>query len=267
MTTPNRSAISGFILCFSMIIFGIATNGGIGTIVNFIHIPSMIVTFGGAIFAVLISSESMADFLDGLKSFRVAFSKEPVELDEIGDVIYDLALASRKEGLLTLEERAGGLEDDFLKKGVRLIVDGTDPDLLKDILETELLHEMEDNQRRITFWENMGAYAPAWGMVGTLLGLINMLKSMGTDASAIGDGMSLALITTLYGSILANWVCIPIAAKLKRSSQIRELQKELIIEGILSIQAGDNPMVIKEKIRVFRTDWEEKILPNGEKVV
>ena len=104
-----------------MIIFGIATNGGIGTIVNFIHIPSMIVTFGGAIFAVLISSESMADFLDGLKSFRVAFSKEPVELDEIGDVIYDLALASRKEGLLTLEERAGELKDDFLKKAEDIV--------------------------------------------------------------------------------------------------------------------------------------------------
>lgn len=267
MKTPNRAAITGFILCFTMIIFGIVTNGGIGTILNFIHIPSMIVTFGGAVFAVLISSESMEDFMDGLKSFRTAFSKETVGLDEIGDVIYSLAITSRRDGLLTLEEQAEHMEDPFLQKGIRLIVDGTDPELLKDILETELLHETEDNRRRIAFWENMGAYAPAWGMVGTLLGLINMLKSMGTDSSAIGEGMSLALITTLYGSILANWVCIPIAAKLKRSSQIQEMQKELIIEGVLSIQAGDNPMVIREKIRVFRADWEEKILPDKEKVV
>ena len=137
-------------------------------------------------------------------------------------------------------------------------MDGTDPELLKDILETDLLHEMEDNARRVTFWENMGGYAPAWGMLGTLLGLINMMKGMGEDPSQIGAGMSLALLTTLYGSLLANWICIPVAAKLRRSGAAKQLEKELIVEGILSIQAGDNPMVIKEKIRTFRADWEEK---------
>ena len=263
MGKMNRAAISGFISCFGMIIIGIATNGGIGTIKNFLHLPSAIVTFGGAIFAVLITSETFDDFIDGWRSLRVAFSKSEVGLDEIGDVIYELSLSARKEGLLALEERAQSIEDPFLKKGIRLIVDGTDSELLKDILETELLHEMEDNRRRITFWENMGAYAPAWGMVGTLLGLINMMKAMGEDPGKIGEGMSLALITTLYGSILANWVCIPVSAKLRRSSQITEMQKELIMEGVLSIQAGDNPMVIKEKIRAFRADWEEKILPNS----
>ena len=87
-----------------------------------------------------------------------------------------------------------------------------------------------------------------------------MMKGMGNDSSAIGAGMSLALITTLYGSVLANWVCIPIAAKLKRSSMLKEMQKELIVEGVLSIQAGESPMVIKEKIRTYRADWNEKSL-------
>ena len=94
-------------------------------------------------------------------------------------------------------------------------------------------------------------------MVGTLLGLINMMKSMGSDPSAIGAGMSLALLTTLYGSLLANWVCIPVAAKLRRSGMVEEMEKELIVEGVLSIQAGESPMIIKEKIRTYRSNWEE----------
>ncbi len=263
MKPLNRSAISGFICCFAMIIIGIATNGGIKTILNFIHIPSMILTFGGAFFAVLITSESFSDYRDGLHSFALAFSKETISLDEIGNMIFEMSVIARKEGVLALEEKSEKIENAFLKKGIRMLTDGTDADLLKDILETELMHEMETNQKRVTFWENLGAYAPAWGMVGTLLGLVNMMKSMGDDPGGVGAGMSLALLTTLYGSILANWVCIPVAAKLKRSGAEVQLEKELIIEGVLSIQAGDNPMIIKEKIRTFRAEWEEKAQANA----
>ena len=172
----NRSAISGFISCFGMILIGIATNGGIKTIINFIHIPSMIITFGGAVFAVLISVESLEEFVDGFKGFKLAFSKENTGIDEIGDTLYELSLISRKEGLLALEEKTQQMSDAFMAKGIRLMVDGTDAELLKDMLETELLHEADENRRRVAFWENMGAYAPAWGMVGTLIGLINMMK-------------------------------------------------------------------------------------------
>lgn len=258
MKKLNISALTGFLCCFGMIITGIATNGGIQTILNFIHFPSMLVTFGGAFFAVMITSESFGEFVDGLKSFGTAMSHQTRNLDDIADQIYEMAVISRKDGLLALEEYGAQLENPFMQKGVRLTIDGTAPELIKDILETDLLHTSEDNHRRITFWENLGAYAPAWGMVGTLLGLINMMKSMGSDPSSVGLGMSLALITTLYGSILANWVCIPVAAKLKRSGALQELEMELIMEGVLSIQAGDNPMIIKEKIRTFRSDWEEQ---------
>lgn len=258
MQRLNKSVMSGFILCFGMILLGIVSNGGIKTIINFIHIPSMLITFGGAMFAVLITSESLSEFFDGLGSIRMAFSKKQSGLDEIGNAIYELSLVARKEGMLALEGKTDQIAQPFLYKGIRLVVDGTDAELVKDILETELLHETEENRRRVTFWENFGSYAPAWGMVGTLLGLINMLKSMSADSSAIGEGMSLALLTTLYGSVLANWVCIPLAGKLRRTGSINELEKELIIEGVLSIQAGDNPMLIKEKIRTFRANWEEK---------
>ena len=103
----------------------------------------------------------------------------------------------------------------------------------------------------ISAYLNDIAYAPAWGMVGTLIGLINMMKTMGSDSSAIGAGMSLALITTLYGSIIANWVCIPIARKLEKNSEAEYLEKEVIIEGILSIQAGDNTRIINEKLKAI----------------
>lgn len=258
MKRTNFSVVTGFLCCFGMIILGIATNGGIRTILNFIHIPSMLVTFGGSFCAVLMTVDSFGDYLNGLFSIRKAFSKQKTNLDEIGEHIFELSTIARKEGLLSLEEQLKDYSNEFFKKGIRLTIDGTNPELIKDILETELMNHTEKNNKQIQFWENLGAYGPAWGMIGTLLGLINMMKAMGSDSNAIGSGMSLALLTTLYGSLLANWICIPIAAKLRKSNLEEEFQMTLIVEGVLSIQAGENPMLIKEKIRAFRSDWEEK---------
>lgn len=164
---------------------------------------------------------------------------------------------ARKEGLLSLEENRDDIQEDFLGKGIRLIVDGTDPELVRDILENELLHKEERDKKRIRFWQDMGSYGPAWGMLGTLLGLINMMRAMGTDAGAIGEGMALALITTLYGSVLANWICLPTARKLEKSSAQECLAMEIVIEGVLSIQAGENSRIIKEKIKSIM-DLEER---------
>lgn len=257
MKKINISAITGFVCCFGMIIIGIATNGGLKTILNFIHIPSMIITFGGALCAVMITSTTFKDYFQGLASMGQAFSSNNADLDAIGEQIFELSSVARKEGLLALDEQMQSLDNKFMEKGIRMVVDGTAPELVKDILETDLMNHMENNKKNIQFWDSLGAYGPAWGMVGTLLGLINMMKSMGTNPDSIGEGMSLALITTLYGSILANWICIPIAAKLRKNNAEEELQMALIVEGVLSIQAGENPMVIKEKIRAFRNDWEE----------
>lgn len=258
MRKTSFSAAIGFVCCLFMIITGIATNGGIGTIPNFIHIPSMIITFGGAFFSVMITTESASEFIRGLKSIKKALFYKPANIDMIGNEIFDMAMIARKEGLLSLEEQSDRLEDAFFHKGIRLVIDGTDPELVKDILETEMMTTIEQSRGEVFFWEQFGAFSPAWGMVGTLLGLINMMKTMGNDSSAIGAGMSLALITTLYGSVMANWVCLPVAAKLRRVNAQEQIAMELTIEGILSIQAGDNPMVIKEKIRAFRSGWEEE---------
>lgn len=256
MRSLNRAGLAGFALCFLAILFGIATNGGIGTIVNFLHLPSFLVTVGGAVFAVLATADSFADFVFGLKGFAVAYQRPFYSLEEMSEEIVRYSEVARREGLLALEEIALQTSNEFLKKGLMLIVDGTDPELVKDILETELLHLENRDKVRIKFWQDFGAYAPAWGMVGTLLGLINMMKSMGTDPTAIGSGMSLALITTLYGSVVANWVCIPIARKLEKKSDQDTMIMEIIIEGVLSIQAGENGRIIKEKLRAIMLDEE-----------
>lgn len=247
----NKAAFTGFFLCFTAIIFGVATNGGIATIVNFLHVPSFILTVGGAMFAVLMTSDSFGDFTNGLKGFGYALEKSSVDRDEIVSYIYDMADIARKEGLLALEEKVKEVDDPFLAKGIGLVVDGTDPELIRDIMETEMTHKYDKDRKQIHFWQDFGAYAPAWGMVGTLIGLINMMKSMGSDPSAVGTGMSLALITTLYGSIIANWICIPISRKLSKKSDEEYLAREIINEGVLSIQAGENPRIIKEKIRAI----------------
>ncbi|MGN0513277.1 MAG: motility protein A [Lachnospiraceae bacterium] len=247
----NKVGLTGFLMCFMAIVFGIATNGGIRTVVNFLHIPSFIVTVGGALFAVMTTSDSFDDFIYGIGGFRAAFSRKGTGIDEIIQSILEMSETARKEGLLSLEEKSNLKNNAFLNKGISLVVDGSEPELIRDILETELSHKYDREKKQIKFWEDFGSYAPAWGMVGTLIGLINMMKTMGNDSSAIGSGMSLALITTLYGSILANWICIPISRKLEKNSEAEYLEMEVIIEGVLSIQAGENTRIIKEKMKAI----------------
>ena len=137
-----------------------------------------------------------------------------------------------------------------MKKGILLIVDGTDPELVRAIMETELVSVEGRHKEKIGFWENLGAMGPAWGMIGTLIGLINMLKDL-SDLAAVGPNMAVALVTTFYGSVLANWICAPVATKLKGKNEEEMMMKEIEIEGLLSIQAGENPRVIEEKLKSF----------------
>ena len=157
---------------------------------------------------------------------------------------------ARKEGLLALEEAANDIEDDFMKKGVMLVVDGTDPELVRGIMETSLSCMEERHKKVIAFWEKWAELGPAWGMIGTLVGLINMLADL-NDMASVGPNMAVALVTTLYGSLIANWLCVPIANKLKLINNNEYQMKEIIIEGLLSIQAGENPRVIEEKLKSF----------------
>lgn len=240
------ATILGLILGIFFTIFGILLSGDL---ISYIHIPSIVITLGGTVAATLLSYP-LKSFINLWKVMQKAFIHKDVSANEIIEEIIILANIARKEGLLSLEEYGEKIDDDFLKKGIMLIVDGTDPELVRNILETELNFLEERHGQGQGILESMGSYAPAFGMIGTLIGLINMLQQM-DDPRAIGPNMSVALVTTFYGSVLANVLFLPLAKKLKIRSQSEVLIKELMIEGLLSIQAGENPRIIEEKLKTF----------------
>jgi len=247
------ASLAGIIIGLAMVLFGIlsSSNWDIGVIVDsFVDFPSILITLGGSISSTL-GCFKLPDFINGLKSITLPFKGSKImDPADIIKTVIDLSNVGRKEGLLALEEAANGIEDEFLKKGIMLVVDGTDPELVRGILETDLVCLEDRHKSVIAFWEKWGEMGPAWGMIGTLIGLVNMLKKL-DDPSAIGPQMAVALITTLYGSLIANWLCAPIAGKLKVNNDLEVVNRQITIEGLLSIQAGENPRVIEEKLKSF----------------
>lgn len=251
MADLDIASIVGLIACITLVIFGIITGDkGIYALLDFLDPASALITFGGSFAVVLAMAPDIKGFFTNLKSFTLILKQVKFnEVDTIRSII-ELSNVARKEGLLALEEAANGIDDEFLKKGVLLIVDGTDPELVRSILETELSCIEARHTKTASFWDTLGAMGPAWGMIGTLIGLINMLQAL-DDPSAIGPAMAVALMTTLYGALLANWICAPVAAKLKANNASEIIIKEVMVEGLLSIQAGENPRVIEEKLKSF----------------
>lgn len=245
------TTIIGLIGGVLVIFFGIVTGADhFAGLPHFGDAPSVIITIGGTFLCMLFQSKSIPKYLENLKSFSLVMKVSEVnEAKVIGDIV-NLSNVARKEGLLALEEMANNLEDEFLKKGIMLIVDGTDPELVRNIMETELASVDKRHNEKIGFWGNMAGMGPAWGMIGTLIGLVNMLYNM-EDMSAIGPNMAVALLTTLYGSVLANWICVPLSVKLTQKNDEEITIKEIMVEGLLSIQAGENPRVIEEKLKSF----------------
>lgn len=257
------ATVLGMVLCLGFVVLGIVTGDqGVSALWNFYDLISIFVTFGGAFSSILMSS-SMQGYIGGFKSILIAIKGVKFDEGEIIKSIIDLSNVARKEGLLALEEAANNLEDPFLKKGILLIVDGTDPELVRGIMETELSCIEDRHSGNISFWDNLGSMGPAWGMIGTLIGLVNMLKFL-DDASSIGPNMAVALLTTLYGSMLANWICIPISTKLKLNNAAEVAAKSITIEGLLSIQAGENPRVIEEKLKSFLSPNKRNALSSEE---
>lgn len=233
-----------------MVVFGIVSGDlGVAALPNFWDVPSVIITIGGSV-AGVIACNKFSDLKIGFKGLTLTFKDPGFHPTEMITNIINLSNVARKEGLLALEEAASDIEDSFLKKGVMLVVDGTDPELVRGILETDLMCIEDRHKKVIGFWEKWAELGPAWGMIGTLIGLVNMLKML-DDPSAIGPNMAVALLTTLYGSLIANWLCNPTATKLKVNHDNEMVIKQVIVEGLLSIQAGENPHVIEEKLKTF----------------
>ncbi len=242
----NLSILLGIVVGFALIIFSIT---GSGNVMDFVDPGSVFIVIGGVLSAT-VASFPMKRIMRTVKAVAKSFKKSNINLDDDINKIVDIANIARRNGLLALEEMTGTLDDPFLKKGILLVVDGSDPDLLRSIMETELSIIKERHNENRTILDTMAAYSPAFGMIGTLIGLINMLKSL-DDMSSLGANMSVALVTTFYGTMLANLIFNPLSKHLKALGNVEYLRKELMIEGIIAIQNGENPRVIKEKLSAF----------------
>lgn len=255
MAILNISTVIGMVAGIVLMVFGIVFDSktmgvNFGMLGNFVDVPSVLITIGGSFTCLMTMEPSLKTYADKFSAFKLAlFSPTYNDVETIKNVI-NLSNVARKEGLLALEETANSIDDEFLKKGILLIVDGTDPELVRSILETELGCIESRHQNVTGFWDKLASMGPAWGMIGTLIGLVNMLQDL-SDPDSIGPNMAVALLTTMYGSVLANWLCTPVSNKLKALNAAEIMMKEVTVEGLLSIQAGENPRVIEEKLKSF----------------
>lgn len=239
------ATIIGLFMAYTVILFGM----GVTRLGAFIDIPSALITVGGTIFS-LFTAFPLSRIFTAFSVVKNAFFTQPATAVEIIKLLVDFAEQARREGILALEARANEVQDDFLKKGIQLAVDGTEPELIKDILSTEVAFLEQRHENGTKLFEVAGNLAPAFGMIGTLIGLVLMLGNM-NDVESIGPNMAVALITTLYGSIIANTICIPLTEKLKGYSAQEVVIKELMLEGIMSLQSGDNPRIVEQKLTAF----------------
>ncbi|MDD2494831.1 MAG: MotA/TolQ/ExbB proton channel family protein [Tissierellia bacterium] len=265
----NISFIIGTLAGFGLVFYGIKSSGtSVSQVLSsFIDIPSVYITFGGAIAATIMSVPSKY-LKDVPKNIKVLLKREKTDLNLYIDTIEDLAKEARLKGLLVLEEKVNSmnLEDEFLKYCVMLIVDAIEPTKVRAQIENEIDCIEARHASAWKVFDTLGSFGPAFGMLGTLIGLINMLANMKTSdgADSLGKGMSVALVTTFYGSILANMICAPISNRLKAKHDEEMIAKELIMEGVLSIQSGENPKYIREKLNSYVTYQERSTMAGAE---
>jgi len=247
------ATIVGIVVAFGLIVWSILLGGSLS---GFVDMPSIAVVIGGTLGALLINYP-LAKFLSMISLFRktVLFTQE--DPDNVITKMVGYAERARREGMLALEEDSENETDEFLRKGLRLAVDGTDPQLLEKILETDVEQIENRHSEGSKILNAGGTFAPAFGMIGTLIGLVNMLSSL-EDPTQIGAGMATALITTFYGAVLANAVFLPLAGKLETRSVEEMVIKNMIIEGIMAIQSGDSPRIVEEKLKSFLSPTERK---------
>jgi chemotaxis protein MotA len=232
-----------------------------GDLGSFIDPASIFIVVGGVI-SVTVASFSPSRLKSVLKAVSIALKKQNVDLSQDIDMIVDIANNARKNGLLALEEME--FTDPFLKKGIMLVVDGSDQELMRSILETEISVTKARHADNRAVLDAAAAYSPAFGMIGTLIGLINMLKNL-DDMSSLGPNMSVALVTTFYGSLLANAVFGPLSKRLKTLGSVEYMRMGLILEGIMAVHNGENPRAIREKLNSFLSNARLKIIEDQAK--
>lgn len=241
------ASLVGVLLAFFLIVGSIFLGGA--PLQIFIDIPSAMVVIGGAIGATLICFP-LRNVLGAPKVILKVFLNRGEDYNKLIGQIVSLAETARRDGLLALEGRIEQLDNNFIRLGVQMAVDGTRPEIIQDIMRTEIEAVASRHKDGKNLLDQLGKFAPAFGMIGTLLGLIMMLSDM-SDPSGIGKGMAVALITTLYGAIVSNVVFLPFAEKLNILNKQEVTALEIVVRGIMDIQSGENPRVIEQKLKTF----------------
>jgi chemotaxis protein MotA len=240
------ATLLGVISAFGLVLAAIFMGSGLDL---FINVPALMIVVGGTIGVTMINYP-LKDVIGVFTVVKNAFFTRKSETGELIRRLMAFSNKSRKEGILSLESDLQSINDEFLKKGVQLSIDGLEPVEIGNLLEVEMDFARSRHQLGAEVFTTMGTYAPAMGMIGTLIGLVQMLQNM-DDPSSIGPAMAVALLTTFYGSVLANIVCMPIAGKLRTRSKEEMLAKEMTVAGVISLSNGDNPRVLEQKLHAF----------------
>ncbi len=242
------ASIVGLLAAFGLIFVSILIAPG-SSLAAFIDVPSLLVVCGGALAACLIAFP-LKSILQMPLTVKVVFLNKTTDYAALISQIVSLAETARRDGLLALENRISEIDNPFIVTGIQMAVDGTRPDAIEDIMRTEMDAVSTRHRDAKAVSDQMGRFAPAYGMIGTLLGLIIMLGNM-SDPSSIGSGMAVALLTTLYGAVVSNVMFLPFSEKLSFLNKQELLGMEIVIRGIMAIQSGENPRVIEQKLRTF----------------
>ena len=240
------ATVLGLLAGFSCVIIAILSGGGAGI---FFNVPSIMITIGGMVSATLIHF-SLGQVLRIFSVVKKALLHQLPKEQKLVQQMVNYAAINRRDGALALEQQIQDVRDPFLLKGMQMLIDGQNEDTVQKQLGLEVQYLQERHQNGKKVLEFMGASAPAFGMIGTLIGLVQMLRNL-SDPSSIGVGMATALITTFYGALLANLVFLPLAGKLSLRSKDESLQKEMLIEGLLSVIRGEGPTAVRERMQAF----------------
>ncbi|MFL0800675.1 MAG: flagellar motor protein PomA [Agarilytica sp.] len=240
----DLATLVGIIGALALIVMSMLMSG---ELMMFVNAPSVVIVVGGTIFACMIKF-SLSQYLSAMKVAGQSFKNKLPDPNELIDEVVALADEARKGGLLSLEGKE--VSSDFLQRGIQLLVDGHDPDVVKTLLSKDKMQAIERHNVGSAIFASMTDMAPAMGMIGTLIGLVAMLANM-DDPKAIGPAMAVALLTTLYGAIIANALTGPISDKLKLRAADEAMIKSLVIDALLAIQGGQNPRVIDSMLRAY----------------
>lgn len=241
------TTIVGLVLAWGAFFGSVIMEGG--SLSSFMNPSALILVFGGTIGATLMSFP-LSQIKKLPQIIKNAFTGSDPDVSKVIQNLVHFAERARREGLLALEDEAKAIDDAFLQKGIQLAVDGTDPELVRRILETEVAYVQERHAVGANIFATAGGFAPTLGVIGTVAGLVHMLANL-SDPGSMGPSIASAFIATLMGVSSANLIFLPIAGKLKNRSAGEVLVREIMMEGILSIQAGDNPRVVEEKLKAF----------------